>query len=73
MQSTLGTALGALASGDVASLRSQYTQLTQSYAGVSTEIAELYPLRCTRLFSDRTAADAAILGTQVDPLPLPST
>src|SRR6202011_3854017 len=51
MQSTLGTALDALASGDGAALRSQYTQLTQSYAGVSTEIAELYPVRCRRLFS----------------------
>jgi ABC-type transport system involved in multi-copper enzyme maturation permease subunit len=67
IQSTLGTALGALTSGDVATLRSQYMQLTRSYAGVSTEIAELYPLRCRRLFSDRMGADAAILGAQVDP------
>jgi ABC-2 type transport system permease protein len=67
LQSTLGTALAALAGGDAGSLRSQYTQFTRTYAGVSTEIAELYPLRCGRLFSSRMGADAAILGAQVDP------
>jgi ABC-2 type transport system permease protein len=66
MQGGLDAALGALARGDVAGARSQYGQVAVTYAGVSRELAELYPLRCPRLLSDRVAADGALLGTQPD-------
>ena len=66
LQGGLDAALGALARGDVASARGQYGQVAVGYAGVSRELAELYPLRCPRLLSDRVAADGALLGTQVD-------
>jgi hypothetical protein len=67
MQTTLDTALGSLAARDLASTRTAYGQVANTYAAVSREIAELYPLRCPRLLSDRATADAALLGAQVDP------
>jgi ABC-type transport system involved in multi-copper enzyme maturation permease subunit len=67
MKGGLDAALGALASGDLEAARGQYGQVANSYAGVSREVAELYPLRCPRLLSDRADADAALLGTRVNP------
>jgi ABC-2 type transport system permease protein len=58
---------GALSAGDLGIVRSQYGQVAVSYAGVSRELAEVYPLRCSRLLSDRVAADSALLGSQADP------
>jgi mono/diheme cytochrome c family protein len=39
-----------------------------TYPGVAKEIAELYPVRCPRLLTDRINGDAAILGGQIDGL-----
>jgi ABC-2 type transport system permease protein len=66
MQTGLDATLGALASRDVGSARLQYGQVARSYASVSKELAELYPLRCPRLLSNRLAGDSALLGAQVD-------
>jgi ABC-2 type transport system permease protein len=66
IQAGLNTALSALSTGDSGGARVQYGQVATSYAGVSKEVAELYPLRCPRLLSDRVSADSVLLGTQVD-------
>jgi ABC-type transport system involved in multi-copper enzyme maturation permease subunit/mono/diheme cytochrome c family protein len=66
MQTLLDSALGSLSSGNAAAVVDQYSQLTVSYAGVSRELAELYPIRCPRLLGDRANADAAILGPRLD-------
>jgi mono/diheme cytochrome c family protein len=68
MQTLLDSALGSLNSGNAAALVDQYSQLTASYAGVSRELAELYPIRCPRLLDDRANADDAILGSRLDPV-----
>ena len=66
MQAGLDGALGALAAGNVGGARLEYGQVATSHAGVSKELAELYPLRCPRLLSNRLTADSAMLGSPVD-------
>jgi mono/diheme cytochrome c family protein len=56
----------ALTTGDGGMVLSRYTQLTVAYAGVSKEIAELYPIRCQRLLRDRIQADTAIVRPRID-------
>ncbi len=66
MQSTLDASLGALAAANDAALRNAYAQLTTAHSGIQKELAELYPVRCPRLFGDRMAADSAILQPRID-------
>lgn len=66
MQSTLDASVGSLSSGNTAGLVAQYSQVAVTYAGVSKELAELYPIRCPRLLDDRISADAALLGPRLD-------
>ena len=61
MAANLDAALQAVTRGDVGTLRAQYSQFASGYAGVSKEIAELYPIRCPRLIADRIDGDAAVL------------
>jgi ABC-2 type transport system permease protein len=66
MQANLDAALNGLAARNGGAIRDQYAQLATTYPGVAKEIAELYPVRCPRLLTDRIAGDAAILGAQID-------
>ena len=61
MAANLDAALQAVTRGDVGTLRAQYSQFASGYAGVSKEVAELYPVRCPRLIADRIDGDAAVL------------
>ena len=61
MLNGLDGVIGGLAVNDGQALVSQYGQFTVAYAGVSKEVAELYPMRCQRLIADRLEADAALL------------
>jgi len=61
MLGDLDSAQQALAANDALTLRAQYSQLAVAYAGVSKELAELYPVRCPRLLADRLDGDAVIL------------
>src|SRR5439155_3452919 len=63
MLSSLDAASRALAANDPAAGRVQYGQFASTYGGVSKELAELYPVRCSRLLADRLEGDAAILAT----------
>ena len=62
MLGNLDGALGAASSSNATTVYAQYAQLSVAYAGVSKELAELYPVRCPRLLADRLDADATILG-----------
>jgi mono/diheme cytochrome c family protein len=61
MLGSLDGAQQALAANDAITLRALYGQFALAYAGVTKEIAELYPIRCPRLLADRLDGDAAIL------------
>jgi ABC-type transport system involved in multi-copper enzyme maturation permease subunit len=67
MQAGLDAALSELTSGNLGAARAQYGQVAVSYAGVSHELAELYPLRCPRMLDDHVQGDSAVLGAQVNP------
>jgi mono/diheme cytochrome c family protein len=66
MQTQLDAALSRLALGDGAGLASAYANFTVSYAGVTKDLAQLYPVRCERLLEDRIMADAAIVSPRID-------
>lgn len=61
MLTGLDGVLQGLALNDGQALVSRYGEFTVAYAGVSREVAELYPTRCQRLIADRVDADAALL------------
>jgi ABC-2 type transport system permease protein len=67
MDTRLGQARSALAAGDQAAVRGQYTAFASTYDGVGTELAELYPIRCSRLGAVKAEADAAVLAPRLDP------
>jgi ABC-2 type transport system permease protein len=66
MQTQLDAALSHLTVADGGGLASAYAQFTVSYAGVTQDLAQLYPVRCPRLLEDRIVADAAIVATRID-------
>ena len=61
MLNGLDSVIGGLAANTGQALVSQYGQFTVAYAGVSKEVAELYPCAASGLIADRLEADAALL------------